>query len=119
MTCHGEFTAAGTVFTSPTSTCEVGHAPGVQVEILDSSGRTALTMVTNSAGNFYTRTPLPSPYTARITAPGGTMQTMLLPQTIGSCAHCHRSPPANAAPGRIATMTTATPSADAGVVDAF
>jgi len=116
MTCHSAFTAAGTVFSTPTSDCSLG-ASGVRVEILDSTGRTAITMVTNSSGNFYTQERLPSPYRARVTATDGTSQTMTIMQTNGSCAHCHRLPPTSAAPGRIATMTTTT-IPDAGVGDA-
>ena len=115
-TCHSAFTAAGTVFSTPSSGCSAG-ASGVRVEILDSTGRTAITMITNSAGNFYTQERLPSPYRARVTATDGTSQTMSVAQTSGSCAHCHRLPPANAATGRIATMVPTT-IPDAGVGDA-
>jgi hypothetical protein len=117
LTCH-HFTAAGTVFPSATASCELGGVPGVRVEILDSTGHAAITMVTNEAGNFYTYDPLPSPFTARVTAPDGTVQSMRTPQTNGSCAHCHRVPPVEAAPGRIAIPMSQDGSVgDAGVGD--
>lgn len=124
MSCHHEFTAAGTVFTTSSSTCEAGHEGGASVEILDGTGATAFTLTTNGAGNFYTREPLPMPFRVRVTGSDGTTATMLTPQTSGDCASCHRLPPANAAPGRVALTLRAatpmpTPSLDAGVADAL
>jgi len=114
-TCHHRFTAAGTVFTTVDSACDTGHAADVRVEILDSAGNTAITLTTNEAGNFYTNAALPSPYTARITAPDGTIQQMRTAQTDGRCAECHREPPTEHALGRIAVVV---PPTDGGVPDA-
>lgn len=113
-TCH-HFTAAGTVFPLPTSACNGGGLAGVTVEISSVSGEVAATLTTNAVGNFYTDLPLPSPYRARVIAPDGTTRAMAASQTEGSCAHCHRIPAAEGAPGRL-SIGTAT-SVDAGATD--
>jgi hypothetical protein len=101
MTCHSNFALAGTVFATATSACAGKGAANAKVEVLDGNGNVAVTLTSNSAGNFFAKSGLPSPYTARVTGPDGTVQQMTTLQTDGSCAHCHREPPTNGAAGRI------------------
>ncbi len=71
--------------------CEDPPPPDGRVEIVDSRGVVALTLVPNSVGNFYstsTNAGLPVPYTAQLVA-NGLARAMTTPQTIGDCNECH------------------------------
>ena len=92
------FTAAGTVFGSPTATPDQG-VDGVDVILSDSTGKT-VSLVTNSVGNFYTQEPLSFPIRARLRR-GASEQVMPIPISNGGCASCHAIPPAGGAPGRL------------------
>jgi hypothetical protein len=105
IACHsasGEgprFTIAGTVhaaFDEPTDCLGVA---GVSVSVTDTNG-TVVDLVTNSAGNFYTKTALAMPIHARLSFEGRERVMTLAPQ-VGACASCHTETGANNAPGRI------------------
>jgi hypothetical protein len=104
--CHRGFTAAGTVFDSLSAACNTGVAEAT-VEILDMDGNAALTLTTNAAGNFYTKARLPSPFRARVRGPDGAMQEMQGSTSDGNCSRCHRQPPVEKAPGRLALQLSA------------
>lgn len=104
ISCHDKMTAAGTVFPTETSACNGTGVARVKVEILDQSDNVALTLTTNSAGNFYTEKSLPKPYRARITSRDGTVMEMDSTTDQGNCTRCHRVPGIEDAQGRIALM---------------
>ena len=52
------WTAAGTVFDSPTAKCNTQGLPGVKVEISDSKRKVLITLYTNRSGNFFTSEPI-------------------------------------------------------------
>ena len=114
MSCHDEMTAAGTVFPTETSACNGTGVARVKVEILDEDGNTAISLTTNSAGNFYTKEPLPSPYRARITSRDGTVMEMDSTTDDGNCAHCHRVPGIEDAKGRVALEVSEDEPAEGG-----
>jgi hypothetical protein len=87
------------------------------VEILDEQGNTAITLTTNSAGNFYTKKALPNPYRARITAPDGTVREMEDSTDNGNCSHCHRVPGLDDAKGRIAVELTTSANMESAASD--
>lgn len=88
--CHF-FTVAGTVFAAADAPCNGAGLAGVDVEILDPTGRVQLTTTTNSAGNFYSYRQLRLPMRVRLRAPGKTA-TMVSSMHSGSCAECHQRP---------------------------
>jgi hypothetical protein len=105
IACHssGEgprFAIAGTVY--PTAhepdDCN-GVSGGIAVVITDANG-TSHSLSVNGAGNFYSSTRIPTPYTASVTANGKT-RTMTASQTNGDCNSCHTEHGAQSAPGRI------------------
>jgi len=92
------WTVAGTVFSivdAPAS----GGLEGASVHLTDADGQ-ALTLVTNAAGNFHTDAPLRFPLQAAIEHLGVIDQMADVPY--GGCNSCHRLPPRQEAPGRIA-----------------
>jgi hypothetical protein len=95
--CHG-FSAAGTVFPAPDAAASGGLA-GATVTVSDAAGR-QVSLVSNSAGNFYTSASLTAPLSVQITSGG---KTAKMQQAVGSggCATCHSSPGAGGAPGRV------------------
>lgn len=84
------WTAAGTVYSSPTSDCNSGGVEGAKVEIIDSQGKVVITMMTNRSGNFFTAEPLGQlPVRARITK-GNLLREMQQLQALPvDCASCH------------------------------
>ena len=102
--CHAQrsgatFAFAGTVFTSGTEADHCFGTPDAKVIIAGSDGRT-IEMVSNEAGNFYSKLPVGLPYTAAVVV-GGHQSVMTTPQTSGDCNGCHRPQGANGAPGRV------------------
>lgn len=94
------WTAAGTVYDAPTTTCNSGGLEGAQVELIDRSGRVLITLTTNRSGNFFTAEPLGfQPLRARISKDGKSRE-MRTPQTTLDCAACHY--PDGPATGRLA-----------------
>jgi hypothetical protein len=82
--CHSSFTAAGTVY--PT----VGGGAGVEgaeVTITGSAASQSVTLTTNSAGNFYTKSALTPPLAIDIAFAGTTASMKAAPN--GACNGCH------------------------------
>jgi hypothetical protein len=109
LACHTEsgqasrriWTAAGTVFDSPTAACNSGGMADVKVEILDTrqDNRVLITLYTNRTGNFFTAEPIDfSSITARVSKNGLTRQ-MVGNMPSADCPACHR--PGGFAGGRI------------------
>ena len=78
------FTAAGTVFSAVD--CPAGLS-GAQIEIEDVNHQT-ITLMANSAGNFFTNMALVPPLRTRVSFAGTTM-SMTAPVSNGSCNSCH------------------------------
>jgi hypothetical protein len=77
---------------------------GVQVVITPASGK-AITLSTNAAGNFYSKTAVAMPFTAKVVV-GGVEKRMMTAQSTGNCNLCHTQDGASQdggmrAPGRI------------------
>lgn len=79
------FSAAGTVFTSPS--CRDGR-PGATVILRDSTGR-EVRLTTSELGNFATTAELSPPLSARVAFDGGEL-AMRAEVDHGSCNSCHR-----------------------------
>ncbi|MEZ4238541.1 MAG: hypothetical protein R3F59_20780 [Myxococcota bacterium] len=104
IACHArgegpDYTVAGTVMGASDDQTNCDGADGVTVRITDANG--AVTeLVTNGAGNFYTRDHIATPYTVELERDGATSQ-MVSAQTETDCMVCHTQDGANGAPGRI------------------
>jgi len=118
ISCHGEMTAAGTVFPTESSACNGAGVARVKVEILDERDNVAFAMTSNAAGNFYSKKALPKPYRARITSRDGTVMEMDSTTDDGNCARCHRVPGVEDAKGRIALMVSDDASGSSSAADA-
>jgi hypothetical protein len=79
------FSAAGTVFVSPS--CRDGR-PGATVILRDSTGR-EVRLTTSERGNFATTVELSPPLSARVAFDGGQL-AMRTDVDHGSCNSCHR-----------------------------
>ncbi len=121
MACHSagglasgrQWTVAGTVFPAPDAPPDAGVA-NAEVLVTDANG-TALTLLTNSAGNFYTAETLQPPIHVEVQYGGKRMRMAEPPPATGpggtavSCNACHVLPPPQVppvanflpAPGRI------------------
>lgn len=105
INCHssgGEgprYTIAGTVFPTAHEPLDCNGASGATVVITDAAGA-VLTLPTNRAGNFYSRTALKLPYSAKVVV-GGKERAMGATQMSGDCNSCHTDTGASGAPGRI------------------
>lgn len=107
MACHTEtgqadglnWTAAGTVYASPDSSCNSGGLEGVKVEIADETRKILITLFTGRTGNFYTsETRDFSRVRVRISKDGKTREMQgVMPSA--DCPSCHY--PGGAAGGRI------------------
>jgi hypothetical protein len=106
LVCHGAdgpsrntFVIAGTVFAVQGQSAP---APGVQVEIEDSTG-SIVSLNTNEAGNFYIPTgewsPVMPAWVPQITMAQSQMQTHI--GRDGSCADCHTLNPSSTSPGPV------------------
>ncbi|RMF79346.1 MAG: carboxypeptidase regulatory-like domain-containing protein [Nitrospirae bacterium] len=90
LECHGAdaggeaptFAFAGTVFDGQQG------AEGVRVRVEDAEGRVE-EVVSNAAGNFFSRAPLTPPFTVSLTAPGGATAAMPVAADHGDCNACH------------------------------
>lgn len=107
MACHKQsgqagdlpWTAAGTVYASPSSACNTGGLEGVKVELADETRKVLITLYTNRSGNFFTAEPLPfSRLIARVSK-DGKIKEMQTPAPSADCASCHL--PGGLAGGRI------------------
>ena len=83
--CHGNFTLAGTVFPSATSSASAGIA-GVSVVVTDANNAQT-TLTSNAAGNFYTSKTRALPLQSVSMVRNGTSTDMSSPE--GACASCH------------------------------
>jgi hypothetical protein len=96
--CHG-FSASGTVF--PDAHAVTGDGvKGARVHLTGADGRT-VTIRSNEVGNFYTKEPLALPLRVTVEK-GGQSATMEPLSPDGACNRCHRLPPEEDAPGRVA-----------------
>jgi hypothetical protein len=94
----------GTVYATGHEPNNCNGAPGaaterVTVEIRGANGAT-VRLTPNAVGNFYTRSGLTLPYTARVIV-GDRERRMNGPQMDGDCNSCHSEEGAHDAPGRI------------------
>lgn len=92
------WTAGGTVYASDDAADDEG-VEGVKVTLTDIEG-TVVELTTNSAGNFFTSTPLVSPWWVSLEYQGQTVD-MPVPPPAGSCNACHSPNPVGGAPPRI------------------
>lgn len=93
--CHGEFTAAGTVYGGGEAAAGAGLA-GATVTITGDNGVTR-TLTTNAAGNFFTSANFTNPLTITVTS--GAASRTASGHTSGDCGACHQ--PGGAAPSRV------------------
>lgn len=78
--------------------CNSPPPPDARIEILDSAGAIALTLVPDTVGNFTSlgvAAGVPLPYTARLVA-NGLVRAMQTPQDSGDCNACHTEQGTNA-----------------------
>jgi hypothetical protein len=93
------WTAAGTVFRSPTADPSEG-VEGAIVRIRGADGNT-IELRTNAAGNFYTTERLAADPSPEVEFEGRLAQMGTVAGANGACNNCHNQPPQNEAPGRI------------------
>jgi hypothetical protein len=91
------WTVAGTVFATEDGG---GGVAGARVHLRDAVG-TTLTLESNAAGNFYTDALLVFPLRASVEF-AGLVHEMEPDVAYGGCNACHRVPPRQDAPGRVA-----------------
>ncbi len=98
-----QYIVAGTVYSSAheEDDCNASAADisGTHVMITGADGRT-LDLLANSVGNFYTRTAIAMPYTAKVVR-DGKERAMSAAQSNGDCNSCHTVTGTDGAPGRI------------------
>lgn len=105
ITCHqssGEgpsYAIAGTVMAALDDDTDCNGAEAVTVEITGADG-TVLSLPTNAAGNFFSKTAVATPFKA-VVKKGSAVRAMNTPQSDGNCANCHTAEGTNGAPGRI------------------
>ena len=93
------WTAAGTVFDSPTAKCNTQGLEGVKVEIADSNRKILITLYTNRSGNFFTAEPFKSSAIIARISKDGKWKEMQGVMTTSDCGSCHF--PGGIAGGRI------------------
>ncbi|MBS2019567.1 MAG: hypothetical protein JST00_42290 [Deltaproteobacteria bacterium] len=95
------YSVAGTVY--PTAhepdDCNGKSSSTVKVVITGADGK-ATTLSVNQAGNFFARTRIAMPYTAKV-VDGAKVREMKTPTSDGDCNGCHTEKGAEKAPGRI------------------
>jgi mono/diheme cytochrome c family protein len=94
------WTASGTVYEDRGAACNGGGVVDARVELIGMDGKVQVSMMTNSAGNFYTAQPLQFPLRVRVSK-GDRAEEMVSTMGITSCATCHQQPVQGGAPGRI------------------
>ncbi len=107
LSCHSEgsgrsapiWSAGGTVYARADAAANEGVS-GVRVMLSSSDGELIETLTTNSAGNFYTATPLPPAFQVALEYQGEQI-AMPCPPPAGLCNACHSDQPIGQAPGRI------------------
>jgi hypothetical protein len=93
------FALGGTVYPTLHEPLNCNGKSGVQVVITPASGA-AITLTTNSAGNFYQVAKIATPYRAKVIV-NGVEKAMMAAQTNGDCNSCHTQNGASSALGRI------------------
>jgi hypothetical protein len=86
LSCHGEFTLAGTVYPSQGAASDQG-VEGLTIQVEPASG-TPFDLVSNAAGNFYTTRAIVFPVVVSVTD-GATALTMPMDADEGGCNGCH------------------------------
>ncbi|NOY93070.1 MAG: hypothetical protein GXP55_17945 [Deltaproteobacteria bacterium] len=94
------YASAGSVNNYWDERLDCAGTAGITVELTGADG-TVVTATTNGAGNFWFRSTVMTPYTARLIGPDGSVRQMFTPQTDLDCMHCHTEMGVNGAPGRI------------------
>lgn len=102
--CHADnegpdYTAAGTVMEDYDVADNCFGVSGITVRITDADGA-VLELLTNNAGNFFTREAIATPYNAEVEL-DGVVSAMATAQEDTDCMSCHLSVGLNGAPGRI------------------
>lgn len=93
------FAIAGTVYPTTHEPDDCSGTSSATVVITDANGQETR-LSPNSAGNFYVRGRIATPYKAKVVV-GGKERAMSASQTSGDCNSCHTEGGANGAPGRI------------------
>lgn len=84
------WTAAGTVYDSPTAKCNTGGVEGVSVQLSDESGNVLITLTTNRTGNFFTAEPIKFRQLRVRISKDNKVREMLTMPGVGDCASCHQ-----------------------------
>lgn len=95
------WTASGTVYARPDSSCNEGGLEGVQVDLLDDQNRVFLSLMTNRSGNFFTSEDISVPRFRIRLSKDGMCQEMVGLQPTGACAGCHYPSTSTNTPGRV------------------
>jgi hypothetical protein len=102
LSCHSgggdapAFTAGGTVYGAGNAAADAGVA-GATVTLTGSGSGQAVTLTTNSVGNFFTNRPLTAPISVSVSL-GGNTATMS--GANGACGSCH-APGTGVRPARV------------------
>lgn len=104
ITCHvdnegPDYTSAGTVMEEYDVADNCFGVSGITVRITDANGA-VIELLTNNAGNFFTREAIATPYNAEVEL-DGVVVAMATAQEEPNCMTCHLSVGLNGAPGRI------------------
>jgi hypothetical protein len=100
ITCHAvggqaealPWTAAGTVYDSPSSPCNTGGVANAKVEIADETRKILITLYTNRTGNFFTSEPLKyNKLIVRVSKDGKVREMASALPSSANCALCHYS----------------------------
>lgn len=95
------WTASGTVYARPDSSCNEGGLEGVKVDFIDEKNNILLTLFTNRSGNFFTAEAIPAPRFRVRLSKDGKCQEMIGLQPTGACAGCHYPSPDTNTAGRV------------------
>ena len=103
--CHSKsdgplYQVAGTVYPTAHEPDDCYGASGSATVVITDANGTAYSLPVNSAGNFFSRTRIATPYTAKVIS-GGKTRAMVGAQKNGDCNTCHTEQGTETAPGRI------------------
>lgn len=104
ISCHDQgegprYALAGTVMGATNDDVNCDGVDAVSVVITGSDGQ-SVTLKSNAAGNFFSRSSVAMPYTAKVVR-NGKESAMSSAQTVGDCNTCHAATGKNGAPGRV------------------
>lgn len=97
------YSVAGTLFPTLHEPTDCNGTSAADIVIMDEAGKTVLTLTPNRAGNFFSKSAVPSPYRAKVVSTSGKVREMKTPQTDGDCNACHSEKGAQKATGRVRT----------------